>query len=64
MSMTIVPTIEELDAIRRERYRKAAARLRQWSSEDHGYDERIGQLLEEELKDSSLRCEDYDEPRT
>ena len=63
MSTSIVPTTEELDAIRRERYLKASARLQQWSSEDRTYDERIGQLLEEELKDSQLRCEDCDESR-
>ncbi len=61
MSTTLVPTTDELEVIRRERYRKAAERLRQWSQEDHEYDERVGQLLEEELKDAGLRCEDRDE---
>lgn len=61
MNTTITPTIEELDAIRRERYRKAAERIQQWSHEDREYDERIGQLLADELKDSGLRCEDRDE---
>lgn len=61
MSTTIIPTIEELAVIRRERYRKAAERIRQWSQEDREYDERVGTLLEEELKDSRLRCEDRDE---
>ena len=61
MSTRLVPTTDELESIRRERYRKAAERLRQWSHEDQEYDERIGQLLEVELKDSGLRCEDRDE---
>ena len=64
MSTTLVPTTDELKVIRHERYRKAAERLRQWSQEDHEYDERVGQLLEEELKDAGLRCEDRDEPAT
>ncbi len=62
MSTTLVPTTDELEVIRRERYRKAAERLREWSQEDHEYDERVGQLLEVELKDAGLRCEDRDEP--
>jgi hypothetical protein len=62
MSTKLVPTSEELEMIRRERYRKAAELLRQWASEDPEYDERVGALLEIELKDAGLRCEDRDEP--
>ena len=62
MSTTLVPTADELEVIRRERNHKAAEKLRQWSKEDPEYDEHVGQLLDEELKDSSLRCEDRDEP--
>ena len=62
MSTNLVPTHEELEAIRRERYRKAAELLRKWSLEDPEYDERVGSLLEEELKDSGLRCGEPDEP--
>ena len=63
MSTTIVPTIEELDAIRRERYRKAAERIQQWSRENREYDERVGELLDRELNDNGLRCEEPDESR-
>jgi len=62
MSTTLVPTVDELEIIRRERYRKVAERLRQWSREDHEYDERVGGILETELNDAGLRCEDRDEP--
>lgn len=61
MSSTITPTDEELDAIRRERYRRAAELLAEWSREDPKYDEQVGEILERELKDSQLRCEDQDE---
>ncbi len=57
MSTKLVPTNEELEAIRRERYRKAAALIRKWAEEDPEYDERVGALLELELKDGGLRCE-------
>ena len=62
MSTKLVPTNEEMEAIRRERYRKAAALLRKWASEDPEYDERVGALHELELKADGLRCEDRDEP--
>lgn len=62
MSTTLVPNTDELEYIRRERYRKAAERLQQWSKEDREYDERVGRLLDLELKDAGLRCEDRDEP--
>jgi len=34
---------------RRDRYRQAAALLRQWREDDSGYDEKIWPLLEEEF---------------
>jgi hypothetical protein len=40
---------------RAERYRKAAALLREWMADDSGYDERIGALLEGELKKDPIR---------
>jgi len=62
MSTKLIATNEELEAIRRERYRKAAELLRKWTTEDPEYDERVGEVLEMELKNASLRCEDRDEP--
>jgi hypothetical protein len=62
VSTVTLPTLHEVDADRPERYCKAAERIQQWSREDHEYDERVGQLLAEELKDSALRCEDRDAP--
>jgi len=41
---------------RRERYRAAAALLREWRAEDDGYDDEIWPLLAEELKDARMRC--------
>lgn len=35
---------------RRNRYRQAAALLRQWREDDSGYDEKIWPLIEEEFK--------------
>ena len=40
---------------RAQRYRKAAALLREWMADDSGYDERIWPLLEEELKKDPIR---------
>jgi hypothetical protein len=40
---------------RAERYRKAAALLREWMADDTGYDEEVGALLEEELKKDPIR---------
>ncbi len=34
---------------RRDRYRQAAALLRQWREDDSGYDEKIWPLIEEEF---------------
>ena len=62
MSTNLIPTQEELEAIRRERYRKAAELLRKWSQEDSAYDDEVSALLEVALKDSGLRCGEPDEP--
>ena len=56
MSQKIPPTDSELEAIRRERYRRLAGRLAEWCREDPAYDERVGEILERELKTSQLRC--------
>jgi hypothetical protein len=40
---------------RAQRYRKAAALLREWMADDSGYDEEVGALLEEELKKDPIR---------
>ncbi len=60
MAIENLPAFHEFNDDRRTRYRKAAERLQQWSVEDYGYDERVGQLLADELKDLSLRCVDRD----
>jgi hypothetical protein len=39
---------------RRDRYRQAAALLRQWQSEQGVYDEQTWSVLEKESKDSAL----------
>ena len=39
----------DLLADRRDRYRQAAALLRQWREDDSGYDEKIWPLLEAEF---------------
>ena len=62
MNTNLVPTPEELEAIRRERCRKAAELLRKWAQEDSAYDDEVSALLEEALKDSGLRCGEPDEP--
>ena len=62
MSTVTLPALYDLGVDRRERYFRAAERIQQWSREDHEYDERVGQILTEELKDSALRCEDRDAP--
>jgi hypothetical protein len=41
---------------RRERYKRAAALLDQWERASGDYDERVWPILDEELKDSVLRC--------
>ena len=46
---------------RSERYRKAAALLREWMADDSGYDEEIWPALERELKDVGIRLrEDFE----
>ena len=44
-----------------ERYRQAAALLRQWQAERGAYDERTWPALEKELKNSALGCSEKDE---
>lgn len=48
-------------ANRVRRYKKAAALLRKWMAEEDDYDERVGTVLEQELKDSAMRCGEPDE---
>ena len=55
-------TEAERDALRRARYRKAAEMIRAWAAEDPEYTERVGALLQEELKDGGMRCRETDEP--
>jgi hypothetical protein len=43
------------------RCKMAAALLEKWTLEDDGYDDRVWPVLEQELKDSALRCHDTDE---
>jgi hypothetical protein len=40
---------------RAQRYRKAAALLREWMADESGYDEEVGALLEEELKKDPIQ---------
>jgi hypothetical protein len=42
------------------RYKKAAALLRKWMAEEDGYDETTWPALEQELKDSAMRCRETD----
>jgi len=44
------------------RRKTAAALLEKWMLEDDGYDDRVWPILEEELRDSALRCRETDEP--
>lgn len=39
-----------------DRYRQAAALLRQWMAEDDGYDDAIWPLVNEELEGLRMRC--------
>ena len=48
--MTTDSTHKDATELRRERYRRAAELLRQWGLEDREYDERVGAILNEELK--------------
>jgi hypothetical protein len=43
------------------RHRMAALLLEKWMLEEDGYDERVWPILEQELKDSALRCRDAHE---
>jgi hypothetical protein len=59
---TSIDDTQAVAANKLRRYRKAAALLRKWLAEPEGYDERTWPALEEELKDSALRCRENDEP--
>lgn len=51
-------------ANRLRRYQKAAALLRKWMAETNDYDETTWPALEQELKDSAMRCQETDgQPR-
>lgn len=43
------------------RYVMAALLLDKWMREEPDYDDRVWSVLEQELKDDSLRCHDADE---
>lgn len=60
-SVDLSPTEPELDAIRRARYRKAAEMVRMWANEDPAYNERVGELVRQELNEEGVRCRDADE---
>jgi hypothetical protein len=45
------------------RHAMAALLLEKWMLEESGYDDRVWPVIEEELRDSGLRCGDTDEPR-
>ena len=55
MNINPPPAAGEIDAIRCQRYQKAAQLIRQWSREDPEYDERVGQLLDDELSVIGVR---------
>jgi hypothetical protein len=51
---------EKTDRARPLRYRKASELMGRWMSEDTDYDERVGALLEQELRTNGFRCGDTD----
>lgn len=62
MSVSSSPQVETADLFRRERHRRLAELLREWSREDPEYDERVSALLATELPRDRVRCEDSDDP--
>jgi hypothetical protein len=60
-NMAIVDT-PETDASRERRYRQAAELLRTWMADDAGYDQQVGDALEQELANGVMHCQDDDEP--
>ena len=60
--MTRAPTeIKQSTSNATRRYKKAARLLEKWMSEEDAYDEKTWPALEQELKDSVLRCRYSDE---
>jgi hypothetical protein len=53
---------QETDSARLHRYNQAAILLSKWIAEDSDYDERIGELLDQELISSPMQCHDDGEP--
>jgi hypothetical protein len=56
------PETAQLESPRVRRHQKAAALLRKWMAQADGYDERTWPALEQELKDSAVRCREGEEP--
>ena len=55
-SLGILTALEPIAAVeRRRRYRKAAALIRRWMTEDDAYNERVGALVEQELDRDGVR---------
>ncbi len=50
-----------VDELRQRRYHQAALLLTKWAHEDPVYDERVGAVLEHELKMNGMRCGESDE---
>lgn len=46
---------------RQRRYQKAAELLRRWMAQADEYDEQTWPMVERDLKNSALRCEERDE---
>ena len=49
-------TLRDNSLSRHERYKRAAALLNKWEAASGNYDERVWPVIEEELRDSTLRC--------
>lgn len=49
-------TSDELSPEEREWNRETAAMIRSWMEQDDGYDDEVWPLIEEELKNSRMRC--------
>lgn len=56
-----LPFVSKQSDERRERYAKLGQLLKEWAEEDPEYDERVGALLEQELKVASVLCGEPDE---
>lgn len=64
MSTEISCNVEETSDLCRERYRRAAERLRVWAQQDSEYDECVGQVLEAESADLGMNCRNENESDT